>query len=168
MEDRSSIVVLPNKSGSRVVLTKLAAAVMANGRDHLLRALIRRVQDLNLPSAEFTCTIGVRVKLGWQAAVPADVVPSKDVEHALVQAKTEALASGRDVTVNVVGYELLVEWSPGADECHSANQTIAIPVFWNAELFERHAEAAFRTRIRWLMTELMLARFGLDGYRESR
>lgn len=145
-------------------LTALATALRGE-KGNRIEWLVKKVCELGLPADEFTCTVGVKVKRGWRSSAPTRLLPEPLQALATVErvpGSTELVAPDT-ITVDVVAYELLVKWRAGGT-------VIAIPSAWNASVLENHGqdEAAFRSRIRWVMTELMLARYGLDSYREPR
>ena len=160
-----------------VRLTELATAVRASGNAPTLEWLVREVSALGLPSEEFRCTVGLKVKRGYRVSIATRLLPAAlateqelENERKALEAGTPALAKVGNVKVDVAAYELLVQWNVDPFTTDGTVPTVAIPVSWTADVLERHGqrEAAFRTRVRWLMTELMLARYGLDSYKEAR
>jgi hypothetical protein len=151
-------------------LTALATALREQPGNRV-EWLAQKVCGLCLPPEEFACTVGVKVKKGWRFSVQERLLPGPGSD-ALATVKPDAVVPAGAVTVDVVAYELLVEWrvsAPDPDYPEYA-RAIAIPVSWAASVLENPGqdEAAFRSKVRWLMTELMLARYGVDSYREQR
>lgn len=132
-----------------VQLTPAAASIRDD--DHKLRWLEERLRDLKLPPEEFLIEIGVKGKRsGWGVAVRPDSLALWGGET------TTALTR---VRVEVTDYLIRFTWRHAAGE-------LTIPVSFPKSVLEMNRrEAALVSKIRWVMTELMLGRFGLQGYR---
>lgn len=170
MEDRSSmseIVLYVGKDVGECRLTPLAQA-MRNARTNNISALVEWVCALELPTAEFTCMVGVKVELGWGVPVDRKFLPAALKQQFEAEAFPQrSLTVSGQVSVKLIAYELLVEWR--TDDLEQGQHAVSIPISWHETLLSGPmATTHFRNKIRWLMTELMLARYRLDSYREHR
>lgn len=167
MEGRLSITLYgTGRFAGECRLTPLATAMRAG--TNRIDWLIAKVTALGLEPAEFTFTIGVKVKRGYGVRVATHLLPPREqqkVSNFLAGGTSTDIETVDKMRWDIVAYELLTEWHAG-----DTRPTVAIPVAWPASVLENHGqdEAAFRTKMRWLFTELMLARYGLDSYRESK
>jgi hypothetical protein len=185
MEDRSSMaepgaieVALSGKVGEalpRVRLTAAAAALLEHSRQ--LRWVVERVEQLRLPEDEFEVQVGVKVerrhgRRHWRGLdlelrfLPPAMVG--DADRAAMSERPEAgLAK---VGVRLAAVELLVTWKSSREDGFDVTVPAAFPAAFPASVIEDDGqnEAAWRSKVRWLMAELVLARYGLDSYREHR
>ena len=173
MEDRSSIEVSFVASGaaSEVRLTAAASALLASSPP--LRWVVSRAQELRLPSPEFEVEVGVKVERGYGHALEMRLLPEAVVEQAAksVMSRADVITPGGElvkVSVRLVAVELLFTWRR-IDPWLSRDQ-VSIPCSFPVAVLENHAqnESAWRSRVRFVMTELVLARYGLDSYRDLK
>lgn len=158
---------------SQVRLTAAATALLESS--HELRWVVMKAQELRLPEDEFEIVIGVKVERGYGRAVDVKYLPPAIVDAAnqnmmsadIVNEEKTAIAK---ISVRVVAVELAFKWwGHSPKPTSTVPNTVTIPVaFPVAVLNPQQNQAVWRTKIRWLMTELVLARYGLDSYREIR
>ena len=148
MEDRSSMDLAV--AAETVVLTPAAQSVK-EGRDYTVAWLERKLQEIKLPAGEFLIEIGVKGRRsGMGVAVKPDSLAlfGEDASTAITR-----------VRVEVTDYLVRFTWRHAGGE-------LTIPLSFPKNLIDSSGrEAAFVSKIRWVMTELMLGRFSLQGYR---
>lgn len=186
MEDRSSmknteltVQLRVGRRGPEVRLTSAATALRAT--TPAIDKLVNWLVELDLPPDEFALTVGVALTRtsGWSKPVALGLLPAGELTGDEIE---KLRTPGNELTrvyarvyARVKAYELVVSWkfvtlSGQTLDVGSVPGGATIAVSWVAEVFENPGQdrAAFRSRIRWLMTELMLARYGVDSYREDR
>jgi len=150
--DRSTTQGLAVREAEResVVLTETAAALLP--QDYTLEWLRNRLRDLKLPPGEFLVELGVK---GHRSGASVEV---KKDSLALEGGTLSGLIK---VRVDVTDYLVRIRWRWQAD------RELAIPFTFPRSTIDmsNQREAIFVSKIRFVMTELMLGRYGLQGYR---
>lgn len=146
--DRSTTAIVPAGGGS-VVLTETAAALLP--QDYTLEWLRNRLSDLKLPPAEFLIELGVK---GHRSGASVEVKPDS---LALEGGTMSGLIKMR---VDVSDYLVRFTW-----RCPQGQ--ILVPFSFPRSVVEQmnQREAVFVSKIRFVMTELMLGRYAVQGYR---
>lgn len=155
---------------SRPSVVELTPAAQCFTNDAKLLWLVSKLEGLKLPPEEFRVVVGVKLRRGYVRGGSSYTLPALGLDREAIQVATVdgAITPTGSVSVTIVAYEALFTWArPRGSAVASDVGQVSIPVSWDATLLEwNRNEAAFRTKLRFLMTELMLASYDLDSYRD--
>lgn len=181
-EDRSSqdepvaVSIRAARAGGEVRLTAAATAMRGEGWE--VEWVVKHAMALLLPWPEFGIEVGVKVERGYGRALEPRLLPAALVDEAsrniLPRADELAVVHNADetttqklakVSVRLIAVELVFTWR--GDDAQRGN--VSVPCSFPVAVLSNSAqnESAWRSKVRFVMTELVLARYGLDSYRDT-